>query len=296
MNIVVTGSNGFIGMHVVETLCKKGYYIIGIDRLFPTRKSDAYTWIRTDLSQSNISPILEENKVDIVVHCAAVVPKSFEGIDAKEAGRLNTIIDRNLISACAIKQVRLVYFSSMSVYGLADKLCTEDSDLRPENPYSIAKAKSETEIASSLKDFVILRISAPYGKGSKIKTVLYTFIERALSNQNLYYYGSGKRQQDFIAAEDVANSVPAAISYKGDSSVFNIASGEPISMFHLAQLVIEAIPQTTSSILASGKPDPQEEYKAQYDINKAQTKLHWEPTISLKEGIRQLADALKGNQ
>jgi UDP-glucose 4-epimerase len=107
------------------------------------------------------------------------------------------------------------------------------------------------------------------------------------------YYGSGERTQDFTSASDIGNAICCAVSNVDANGVFNIASGKPISMCDLAKLVIRAIAGTKSRAVPSGQPDPQEDYRAAFDISKAQRLLGWRPIVSLEEGIRQWAQCLK---
>ncbi|GAH84568.1 unnamed protein product, partial [marine sediment metagenome] len=187
------------------------------------------------------------------------------------------------------KGASLIYTSSASVYGLLSSVCNEDSPVHPQGPYAAAKYETEQKIERLIDNYITLRINAPYGKKQRSKTVLRIFIERALAGLDLLYHGSGKRQQDFVAVEDVAIVITYAVSFKGTGEIINIASGNSISMKNLAELIIHTIPGTMSRVLASGQIDPQEDYRAIFDISKSNHVLGWSPSVSLKDGIRRWA-------
>jgi nucleoside-diphosphate-sugar epimerase len=87
-----------------------------------------------------------------------------------------------------------------------------------------------------------MRISAPYSPMQKARTVLKVFIENALLNNDLTYFGSGMRSQDFTHSSDIANAINNAIRRwmfnECSTEIFNISSGNSISMKGLVHLVI----------------------------------------------------------
>ncbi|MDD1779010.1 MAG: GDP-mannose 4,6-dehydratase, partial [Candidatus Helarchaeota archaeon] len=145
---------------------------------------------------------------------------------------------------------------------------------------------------SKIKNPCILRISAPYGPGQRAKTVVRIFLENALRNQSLLFHGSGSRTQDFIYIDDVAAAFWAALRADANG-IFNVACGEPISMKDLVVLIVSLIPGCASEIKPSGVEDPQENFRANYDISRAKEYLSWEPKVSLKEGIATYIKFLK---
>ena len=72
---------------------------------------------------------------------------------------------------------------------------------------------------------------------------------------------------------------------QGSVGVYNVATGEPITMKRLAELTVACVPGCESFVGASGQPDPQEGTKANYSIEKIQKELSWTPQVTLAEGI-----------
>ncbi len=299
MQVLVTGAGGLIGSHAVGILHENGYPVVALYRKLSDQDTvSPWRSLQGDLLDSNFVHTLDHIEFDLVVHCAAVLPDQFYGTRAEQAARANLFIDEQVVNLCLEKGSRLVYLSGTSVYGIGSgSPLTENARTSPIGPYVEAKVQSERRMLNELaQSSTILRVSSAYGPGQRARTVLRLFIERSLAGLDLMYHGSGKREQDFIAAYDVARAILCVVSNGRASGVFNIAGGNPIFMRDLAELVARTISGTKSKVMASGQPDPQENYKAAFDISRARQTLGWHPTISLREGIVKWAEYLKGRR
>jgi UDP-glucose 4-epimerase len=287
MKIFVTGAGGLIGTYTIQALYREGHEIVALYRKAQTLKN-VHPWeiVEADLLSDRGISELETIDPDIVVHCAAVLPEQFEGEEAKKIATINRKIDNGILKFCQDHHCFLIYTSSTSVYGPTGFPWNEESPVSPWGPYGTAKFETEQQIKTMKNRHVILRISAPYAPEQRTRTVLKIFIERALEDLDLLYYGNGERQQDFTASEDVAQAIVRSVANSKACGVFNIASGQPVSMIQLAELVIKCAPDTKSKAVAAGIPDPQEEYRACFDISKAKSILGWIPSYSLEYGIR----------
>lgn len=295
MNIVVTGAGGFIGSYAVRAISEEGYKVYALYHNNPVYSNEHVQGVQVDLLNETGFDVLADLQPNLVIHCAALLPTSFEDTTSMEAAKKNKIIDQKIIDIGIQQKCRIVFLSSTSVYGLKNHYCHEKSPLDPCGDYPKAKMETEMELMKSNANAVILRCSAPYGPGQRIRTVLQIFVERALRNENLKYFGSGKREQDFTFVEDIARAIVKAAFNLDASGIFNVASGEPVTMKNLAKMVIDAIPKCTSKTVSAGIPDPQENYRANYDISKAASILGWRPEVSLETGIATIVEHLRQN-
>jgi len=291
-HILLTGAGGFVGGHVAEVLHQTGYNLTAIYRTKPTPQ---HPWraLAADLTSDEGRKALNEVAADMVIHCAATLPASFANDGSRQCAVINETIDNNILNYCIEKNCSLIYTSSTSVYDGVSSPWGEQLSLQPRDPYAKEKLLTESKIMNSGIRAMIFRITSPYGPTQRLNTVLKLFIERSLMNQDLVYYGTGGREQDFIAVEDVATAIQNVLKVPNATGVFNIASGQPISMKALAELVARTVPKTTSKVVASGQPDPQEHYRARIDVSKAKKNLGWQTSVSLEEGIRRWANYLK---
>jgi UDP-glucose 4-epimerase len=177
---------------------------------------------------------------------------------------------------------RWVYVSSVSL---------EHAELRGTSQYAIEKAETEGSIARAFPGRTrSLRISSPYGPGMRHLNVLLRFAEAARSGEPITLLGTGERTQDFVHVDDIAAAAISAIDAPGGDPVI-VASGEPISMAELARLVV-GIAGSSSAIEHTGRPDPQEGFRADYDLRPALDALGWAPAIRLEVGLRSMLEAM----
>lgn len=297
--ILITGVEGLIGRATRTLLASKGYTTVGVGRHVAKSNSPVGSFERLDLLSDKAANQLDLlAPFDVVVHCAAVVPKSFAGDEALRAGEANAAIDQTVIDHCVRQNTRLIYCSSSAVYGPkagAASIVDEDHPVDDASShYCAAKILSEVRVREQIRSFAILRICAPYGPGQSTRTVLKIFIEAAMAGKTLRYHGSGSREQDFVHAADVAQAIQSAIERVNVTGTFNVAGGSPISMRELAGMVVEVVGNPASSVECSGESDPQENYRARFDTTRAKKMLDWTPKITLREGITEWAKQIGG--
>lgn len=155
--ILITGISGFIGSKLKEVLSAKGYEVWGISRR--DMKNDSI--IQGDLSsiESTTHAFSKIPECSIVIHAAALAHST-----TKQPGQdyysVNTAITNNVIAQLAQKQVKLIFLSSIAVYGLEGRrsIVTPGSEKRPATKYGMSKLKCEDIIRESgLNDITILR-------------------------------------------------------------------------------------------------------------------------------------------
>jgi nucleoside-diphosphate-sugar epimerase len=156
MNILITGGFGLIGRNLVGELSKNNSLeIFLISRTKKVEnKSVNITNIYHDLSKSIPEEKIPKN-INVVIHLAAIAHK-FK-VDIME---VNCLMTKNITDAFLNKKVKFIFFSSVAVYGEANRVFPiKTSDFcKPYSSYGIGKLKDEEIISSSFKDFLILRI------------------------------------------------------------------------------------------------------------------------------------------
>lgn len=290
--ILVTGASGLIGAAVASLVADAGYDTIGLGHANPVPA--AVSRMNVDLADGSALEALRSlQPLSAVAHCAAVIPPSFTGAAAEFAARVNERIDSCIVEFCQTHGIRLVYCSTVAVYGdIAGAVVDETFTTNPCSPYAIEKVRAELMVREKVRSYAILRICAPYGPVQRHRSVLRIFVEQALAGKDLKYFGSGLRQQDFLHARDAALAVLRAIERRYVNGVFNVCAGAPISMRALAQLVLKET-GSPGCATASGSPDPQEDYRARFSAAHAASALDWRPTISLADGVRQMINTFR---
>lgn len=300
----VTGAAGFLGAAVCARLLRDGHRVrplcredaasgplaalAGSERLLPI--------LACDLCHGSPEPPVGEAPPWAILHFAAERPEGGDPGELEASAQRNRRIDANVFAAAAATRAGVVYASGGIVYGAGHgQRFTEDGPVAPEIPYGRAKLASEREGAARLEaaglSFAALRISAPYGPGQRADTVVHRFLARALHGDNLTYHGTGSRMQDFIYVDDVADAVARCLATRA-GGVFNIASGQPVTMKELAALVVE-VTASDAAIQPSGAADPQEGRTALYSIGAAERILGWTPATPLRRGLELWRDHLE---
>jgi UDP-glucose 4-epimerase len=301
--VFITGGAGFIGMHVMPMLLEKGYKV----RLFDSMGFRA--------NRDEVMALVESGDIELIdqdvryggavqraikgcthaVHLAAVsINKSVA--DPDESLDINLIGNHNVIAAAAEEGVqRLVYASSASVYGDPPSLpMFEDGPVDPLTPYCISKLAGEQlcgfyERQKGLS-WLALRFFNVYGPGQKV-TAYYTsvinhFVARVARGEPPVIDGKGEQSMDFIHVHDIARSVVAALDCEGSNMPVNIGTGIDTSIAEVAQILIKAIDADVEPIF---NPRDVLVSRRAASIERAREVLGWEPTISVEDGLSELA-------
>jgi nucleoside-diphosphate-sugar epimerase len=193
MEILVTGSSGFVGSHLVPALQERGHRVTGIDRISPSSGREPDRFIEGDLMQREV---LNEGlrNVDRVFHLAAA--KDDWGISREEYFRENAGVTEALLEAAHDHEVfDHVFYSTVAVHGTGPEPKVEDAPFAPEIPYGESKVESEKlyrEFAEEHDDsrVLVLRPSAIFGEGQPWRTNVHRLIE-AIYHRRFLMIGEG---------------------------------------------------------------------------------------------------------
>jgi UDP-N-acetylglucosamine 4-epimerase len=315
---LVTGSAGFIGSHLVETLLALGQDVVSVDN-FATghrRNLDAIAHAVGDASrrhafiEGDIADIAVARRacagVDVVLHQAALgsVPRSIADPAATHAanatGTLNILIAAR---DCGVR--RVVYASSSSVYGDHAALPkTEDGLGRPLSPYAASKLVDEVYAEVFGRCYAMRCIGLRYfnvfgprqDPQGAYAAVIPRWIAAMLSGEPVVIHGDGETTRDFCYVANVvqANLLAAtADDAQANGELYNVAVGGRMSLndLHstLRALIVARHPGFDVAPPAHDDFRPGDVRHSQADIGKARARLGYEPTHDVRAG---LAEAL----
>lgn len=229
LKIGITGSNGFIGKHLLERLASDGEFIV-----------------KTFSGDINNPEHAEDfiQDVDTIVHLAGKMRAS-----DYEILKTNTLGTFNLLQAARARnpRVKLISMSSFQVYKQWDnpEAISEEVIPDPVNVYGLSKRYAEDLCYRYSQDHnikaVIMRLSNVYGPGCRpdYNSVIATFIHRAYSNQPVRIHGDGSSMRDYIFISDVIDSIVNSIkmNFTERYSVYNICSGRLNSLDDIVILI-----------------------------------------------------------
>jgi UDP-glucose 4-epimerase len=292
MKVIVTGGAGFIGSHLVDGLLDLGHEVVVLDNFSTGRKAnldhvkDKIKLVKCDLS--NKGEWIEEFKnVDWVFHLASLADIVPSIQNPESYFRSNVDATFYVLEAARHANVkRFVYSASSSCYGIPDQYPTpEESDIRPQYPYALAKRMGEELVEHWAQLYnlpaISLRFFNVYGTRSRTSgtygAVFGVFLAQKLANKPYTVVGDGNQTRDFTYVTDIVSALIAAAESEKTNKIYNVGSDTTVSVNKIVELLggnKVNIPKRP------GEPDC-----TYADISKIKDELGWCPTISIEEGV-----------
>lgn len=291
MRVVVTGANGFIGLHTVRGLLDAGYNVVALDisdsRLQTEFKGNKRCTIATvNILDKDLARFVKQG--DKVLHLAAIPRFDTASQNPQQAVRVNVEGTLNIIQTCIEKKAeRLVYSSTGSVYSRNVPVpIREDAAREPDSIYGLTKKQAEDWIFyfGDRLPYVILRYGYIFGKGKDWGAV-GAFLKLLNEEKRPVVFG-GKQTNDFIYIKDIVQANLLALETEHTRQAYNIGTGRATSIKDVCELCIKAM---KSNLTMEIKPAREFDFPVfVYDISKAQTLLKFDPKWNLLEGIEDI--------
>jgi nucleoside-diphosphate-sugar epimerase len=310
MRCLVTGSAGFIGSHLSEALVNEGHSVVGVDcftdyypkriklaNLSRLRKSRGFKFLEADLGSSRLSPLV--NEVDAVFHLAAQPGvRASWGRTFSYYVRDNIVATQRLLEALKDRPIeRLVYASSSSIYGDAERMPTqEEATPKPVSPYGTTKLAGEHLCHVYLKNYglptVTLRYFTVYGPRQRPDMAFHRFISQISSGKEVEVFGDGLQRRDFTFVKDIVAGNLLALSAK-PGAVYNVGSGKTVALNEVIS-TIESIVGKSAKIKRreAARGDVR---NTSADISRISRDLGYQPKKGLTEGLREQVEHQLGS-
>ena len=286
---LVTGHCGYIGSKVFAALKDMGHDVIGIDL---KEGDDILNELRPSKDGFSDSR-WADFKPECIFHLAAI-PRVVYSIEKPVE-----VIENNLLSSLYVLQFakhvgakRVVYSSSSSVRGNGNG---------PENPYAASKYMPESmcRIWSSLYgvDTVSLRYFNVYSPCQKASgpyaTAIANFMEYIRRGKGPFITGDGEQTRDMAHLDDVVSANLFCMDYKGpfNGSIFDVGTGNNISLNNVKKIVLKYFPETTFNYV---EPRPSDVMHSKANIAPL-LELGWKPENTIVIGIEKCFRNLKQN-
>lgn len=257
MNILITGSAGFIGYHLALRLLNNSKHkIFGIDninsyydvslkkkRLNQLKKFSNFKFYKLDISDTlKIHNNFLKNKYDIVVNLAAQagVRYSIENPEKYFDSNLKGFF--NILESSRKEKIKhLIFASTSSVYGNTSKFPLKES-FETDKPLSFyAATKKSNEVMAYSYSHIYkmpitgLRFFTVYGPFGRPDMSLYKFTESIINKENIKLFNNGNHVRDFTYIDDVVKSIELLINKPSKDKetpyrVLNISSNKPKSL------------------------------------------------------------------
>jgi NAD dependent epimerase/dehydratase len=305
--VLVTGADGFIGSHLVETLLARGCTVRALAQynsfnhwgwLEQIKSSDALEVVTGDIRDLKVCSDITKG-IDVVFHLAALIaiPYSYRApesyVDVNVKGTLN------VCQACLDNKIsRLVHTSTSEVYGTACYVPIDEAHpLRPQSPYSASKIAADAMASSYFNAFDLpITIARPfntYGPRQSARAVIPTVISQIAAGRNSIQVGDVTPTRDFTFVLDTCRGfVALAECDAAIGKTVNIGSGHELSIGDTAAL-IKKIMRSNVDVVTDPKrirPVNSEVQRLKCNAALIQSLTGFQPKFSLEEGLRLTVD------
>jgi UDP-glucuronate 4-epimerase len=313
---LVTGGAGFIGSSLCDYLLKKNNKIIIIDNFNdfynPKIKRNNISEMKNLMKTNNIidsnlvieegdirdisflTKVFSSNKIDVVVHLAAMAGVRPSIINPSLYNEVNINGTLNLLDLCYNFNInKFIFASSSSVYGNNKKLpFTEvDSVDFPISPYAATKKSGELlcHVYSHLYGINVacLRFFTVYGPRQRPDLAIYKFTKLLFSEKEISIFGDGTAERDYTYIDDIIQGIDKAITWASTGAnkyeIFNLGRSDTIMLRYMVQrLEAEIGVKANIKYLPMQPGDVTITYA---DISKSKEILGYNPLIKFDDGI-----------
>ncbi|MCL5407393.1 MAG: GDP-mannose 4,6-dehydratase [Patescibacteria group bacterium] len=280
MKIVVTGSDGFVGRHLVELLKKDSH-----NRIFPL-----------DLKQADITDFLQVKKYltkiqpDQVYHLAGFA--SGAGIDKDLIFKINVSGTLNIIKALQEleKPVKILLASTAYVYGNTPSCVTESGKIAAISFYDQSKIAMEQEVLKYQSDnlkIVITRATNHTGPGQKLGFVVPDFCTQIIGvkDGDEILVGNLSAERDLFDVRDCVKAYELIMEKGGSGQIYNIGTGKTTSIQEILEQLIKISGKKLTYKIDPQKMRPSDIKKNCVNAEKLR-KLGWRSQISLEKSLK----------
>jgi UDP-glucuronate 4-epimerase len=290
MRYAVTGAAGFIGSHLSEALVAGGDEVVGIDCFtdyydiaLKEENARGREILRLDLAEDE----LDFAGLDGVFHLAGQPGVRSFGDVFPLYLRRNVLASQRVFEAAARDNVKVVFASSSSIYGAAERYPTpEDAIPHPLSPYGITKLACEHLADAYGRDFgldcVVLRYFNAFGPRQR-PDMAFTRIAIALAEDGHFeLFGDGNQSRGWTYVADVVEATILAM--RSGHGTYNVGGAIEASMNETIALFERVSGRTLDVGRSAAVPGDQSRTNA--DTTRIEHDLGWEPRVSLEAGVR----------
>lgn len=302
--VLVTGSEGFIGSHLIENLVELGADVTALVQYnsfnnwgwidtFDKSIKDSIKVVTGDIREyDGIKRIIKEQEV--VFHLAALIAIPYSYLSPMAYVRTNVEGTTNVLEACREYDVeKIIHTSTSETYGTAIYVpIDEKHPLQGQSPYSASKIGADKIAESYYSSFSLpiatIRPFNTYGPRQSARAIIPTVISQVLAGKKEINLGSLTPTRDFNYVKDTVGAfIKVAESDKTIGEVINAGSNYEISIGNLVDKIIKLCKSDVSIICDNNRlrPEKSEVNRLWADNTKIRKLTNWSPQYTLEEGL-----------
>ncbi len=328
MKVLVTGTAGFIGYHLVNALLERGDTVVGLDnlnayydvrlkygrlrqsgiceevltedRLYTSRLNPAYRFVKMDLAdREQLFDLMATEKFDVVCHLAAQAGVRYSLENPYSYIHSNITGHLNILEACRHYPVsHLVYASSSSVYGMNSKVPYSEED-RTDGPVSLYAATKKADELMSYAYSNLYKIPATgvrfftvYGPWGRPDMAPYLFMDAILADRPIRVFNNGEMERDFTYVADIVAGLLQIIDHPATGEVpctlYNIGNSSPVKLMDFIRTIEEAAGKEAVKEFLPMQPG--DVVRTFADTTRLEKDFGYKPSTSIATGIGEFYD------
>ncbi|MFH2108880.1 MAG: GDP-mannose 4,6-dehydratase [Patescibacteria group bacterium] len=306
MNILLTGVAGFIGSNLLNTLLKKGHFVVGLDNFnefYNPRikrfnvegylKNDNFVLVEGDITNEDfLSNLFSGWGIDSIVHLAAWAGVTTSFKKPILYGNTNLMGTLNLLEMARNYGIYdVVLASSSSVYGNCEKVPFKETFgvSRPISVYAATKKCDEVIAYTYSHQFgtniSCLRFFNAFGPRQRPDMAGISFIRKIYNGNTLpIYQDLDSTSRDYTYIDDICWGINVALENRFDYEIFNLGNSEPVTLGELVTTIEEVVGKKAKIKFMPVRRG--EVTRTFADISKAKKLLGYVPKTSFREGIQ----------
>lgn len=298
-NILITGVAGLLGSHFSRYLLNMGYNVIGIDNLFGGYKDfvdDRVDFYEFDLmNDAFLDYIFQKFKPKYVYHFAAYAAEGLSPFIRNFNYTNNVLCSINVINKCIKYDInKLIFTSSMAVYGNGNTPFNESQIPSPIDPYGIAKYTVEQDLKQAYSQFDLsYNIVRPHNVfgiyqniWDKYRNVIGIWIRNSIDGLPILIYGDGNQKRAFSDIKYYMKPFCDLMSKEFNNEIFNLGSDVEYKLIDVANIVKKISKEFGKEVKIEHVEARHEVKNAYSDHTKAKKILNFNDETNVEELIR----------
>jgi len=295
VRVLVTGGAGFIGSNFVRYMLSLGNEVLVYDAFTYAGRLEnipnGVKVIKGDIADFNtFSSVVRDFQPDVVVNFAAESHVDRSIRNPEPFIRTNIYGVYTILEAARRLNFRLIHVSTDEVYGDLEgkEPATEETVLKPSNPYSATKASGDALVMAYWRTYgvkaSIVRPSNNYGPYQHPEKLIPKTIIRALNDLPVVVHGDGSQRRDWLYVEDNCRAIWTVYERGSPGEVYNIPGFNERSVLQVVEDILRILGKPRSLIhFSPNRPGQDRRYIMRGDkiMN-----LGWRPSVSWGEGLR----------
>jgi len=302
MKILVTGGLGFIGSNFCRHLITHypNYHITNVDKigkganldnLKDMEKENRYKFIKGNICDPHIAEKCVK-RADVIINIAAETHVDRSITNPLQFFENNIMGTFTLLEAIRKYKdnVRFTQVSTDEVYGeIAQGTLTEMNSLNPSNPYSASKAAADMFVIAYWKTYNlhtnITRCTNNFGPYQLPEKLIPKIIIRALKDQPLPIYGSGKNIRDWLYVQDHCEALIDVVRNGKPGKIYNISAGNELPNIKIVKKILNLL-NKPESLITFVEDRPGHDYRYSLNSTKIRSELSWKPKFPFEEALK----------